>query len=452
MAVNEARAAGSGAVEKRNYSLVLTSGVSATTASQLVNPTLVLPFLYLALDAPVIIAGMLLPCVTASRLLSEIIAAPFLLRTARAKLFMLLTAILSGAALATLAITAQGAEQYIVVALFLAAAVVLGFSQGVTNIGVNQIYGAVVPPSHRSKIFFTQAAASGLLVIVVVWLTKDLLADDTSLQRHIIVLWLGIAATILGGVIIAGVRLLEEEEQRQEDAGAQKVAKAPRHKHQIGVLLELKRGFETGMQYVWFRRYLVMRILTLSVTLAMPFYTIHAVTVHQGATHGLSIFVIAASAGMLAGSLIWGKLAAKSEILVMSGGSFIAGGAAILALLLEMTGLISSLPFYAVVIFLLSFGSHGVINSRSIYLINMTAKTERPYLVAFGDVAAGVLAVGVSAGLGALAHLHSPTAPLVVLLATNIIAGLYIITQLVPDTPSPNRAAELHALPPHRDL
>ena len=72
-------------VENRNYQLIFWSGALATIGGQLVNPRLVLPFLYLALGAPTFIAGLLLPFVTGARLIAEIFVSPFINRITRAK-------------------------------------------------------------------------------------------------------------------------------------------------------------------------------------------------------------------------------------------------------------------------------------------------------------------------------------------------------------------------------
>ena len=59
--------------EGRNYQLIFWSGSLATIGGQLVNPNLVLPFLYLGLGGTnVFFAGLLLPFVTGSRLIAEI--------------------------------------------------------------------------------------------------------------------------------------------------------------------------------------------------------------------------------------------------------------------------------------------------------------------------------------------------------------------------------------------
>ena len=100
---------------------------------------------------------------------------------------------------------------------------------------------------------------------------------------------------------------------------------------------------------------------------------------------------------------------------------------AILALGFTFLGYAQNVWLYAAVILLLSLGGNGVIYGRYLYVIEMTEKTERPYLVALGDVTAGLVGIAFAAILGAVAHLHDPITPIFALAALNLIAMLYAI-------------------------
>ena len=55
----------------------------------------------------------------------------------------------------------------------------------------------------------------------------------------------------------------------------------------------------------------------------------------------------------------------------------------------------------------------------------MSLENERPYLVALGDVSAGLVGMVFAAILGAVAHLHDPITPIFALAVLNLIAMLY---------------------------
>ncbi len=413
--------------DARNYKLIFWSGALATIGGQLVNPRLVLPFLYLALGAPTFIAGLLLPFVTGARLVAEIFVSPFVNRAARAKLAVYVPNILTAAILAMVALFATELPRLLVVLLFLTTAIVMGLCQGVTSLGTSQIYGASIPDSKRNRMVFAQATISGILAIIVVWVTRDLLASDQPMQRHIVVMWCGVVAMFAAGISFAGVRILEDE-----------LSAPPKPIKKPKPLAELKTGFRTGMAYPWYRKFLFARLVFISVELAMPFYTIHAATYHAGTKHSLSYFVIAASAGMVLGSLIWGWLSDRISVKpVMWLGCLISAASAIFALGFTLMGLAQNVWLYAFVILLLSLGGNGVIYGRYLYAIEMTNEKERPYLVALGDVTAGLVGIAFAAALGALAHLHDPVTPIFILSALNI-AAMYVAFRLpvAPEAPA----------------
>ncbi len=403
------------AVESRNYQLIFWSGALATIGGQLVNPRLVLPFLYLALGAPTFVAGLLLPFVTGARLIAEIFVSPFVNHVTRAKLAVYVPNILTGAILAVVALFATNLTQVMVVLLFLLTAIIMGLCQGINSLGTSQIYGTSVPESKRNRMVFAQATISGVLAIIVVWVTKDLLASDQPMQRHIVVMWCGVVAMFAAGISFAGVRLFEEE-----------IKRPPKRVEKPKPLTELATGFRTGMAYPWYRKFLLARVLFISVELAMPFYTIHAATYHIGTEHSLSYFVIGASAGIVIGSIMWGWLSGRVSVKhVMWLGCLTSALSAIMALVFTMTGHASNVWIYAAVILLLSLGGNGVIYGRYLYVIEMTREQERSYLVALGDVTAGLVGIAFAVVLGAVAHLHDPVTPIIALAILNVVAMLY---------------------------
>lgn len=399
----------------RNYQLIFWSGSLATIGGQLVNPNLVLPFLYLALGAPTFFAGMLLPFVTGSRLIAEIFVSPFINKVTRAKLAVYVPNIMTAVILSVVALLATDLPKVLIVLLFLTTATVMGLCQGIASLGTSQIYGISIPDTKRNRMVFAQATVSGILAILVVWLTRDLLASDQPMQRHIVVLWCGVFAMFAAGISFAGVRLLEDE-----------AVPAPAPKEKPHPLAELATGFKTGMAYPWYRKFLTARLIFVSVELAMPFYTIHAATFHVGTKHSLSYFVIAASLGMVIGSILWGWLSGRISVKpVMWLGCLISTLSAVMALIFTYLGYAQDVWLYALIILLLSLGGNGVIYGRYLYIIDMTSEKERPYLVALGDVSAGLVGMVFAAILGAVAHLHDPVTPIIVLAALNLLAMLY---------------------------
>jgi hypothetical protein len=64
---------------------------------------------------------------------------------------------------------------------------------------------------------------------------------------------------------------------------------------QRSLVTDLKRGFELVGRHRCFGRFLVWRGLALSVELAIPFYAIHAASLHDTTGQNLSMFVVVIS-------------------------------------------------------------------------------------------------------------------------------------------------------------
>ncbi len=415
-------------VERRNFSLFLTFGVASSMGNQLVNPAVVLPFLYLALSGPVFVAALILPFIKLSCLVAELLGAPFLQRPA--KTWVAVPTLLSAAALAVIAVAAEGASPLGLAAIFIAIAVVFGFCTGISSIGYGQLFGAIIPSERRMGLSFTKTAIAGLLAAAAAIATKDFLASELPLQRHVTVLWIGIGAITAAAIIIIGIRLIEGKEEDGESDGV-KMPGLAGHLRMIGD--RLREGFDTGMRYVWFRRYLTTRLLLMSVTLTLPFYTIHAAGQHAGTAHALTALVVAASAGVAVGALVWHRVSAISHRAVAVSAACIGAVAAALAIVLDVTGLIANMKLYAIAVFLAAFGIAGARTGLYLYFIDMTSTRERPCLMALSDTVAGVVAIALSAILGTAAHFANPMVPLVVLLVASLVAAAYARLLIEPE-------------------
>ena len=375
---------------------------------------MVLPFLYLALGAPQFIATLLLPCVKAARLIVEALISPYVKVGTRAKYAMMLPNLIIAGVLALVALSADSLPVWLAAALFIAVSVILGLCVGTWALGSNQIYGSELSESDRGEVVFTQLAGSCVVAIAAVWLTRDLMGGDTPYERHRVLLWMGVVSLLLACVFLYQVVVTRAPlAERTDDSSPGET---------LGFIAQVARGWALAVQNAWYRKFLVSRIFFLSVELATPFYTIHAATYHLSTPHILSIFVTATSAGTALGALLWRKLVRHSIRYTIAGASAIASFSALMAIAFDLFGLADNPWVYAATIFFLSFGIGGVQNGRYLYLLSMSSEQDRPYMVALGDVVAGVGGIIFAAILGLLAQQQSVLVSLMALAALNAVA------------------------------
>ncbi|MCR9135510.1 MAG: MFS transporter [Alphaproteobacteria bacterium] len=415
---------------KRNRAYLLWSGISESVSDILASPGMVLPFLYLALGAPQYIATLLLPCVKAARLIVEALISPYVKVGARAKYAMLLPNLIIAGVLAVVALSAESLPIWLAAALFIAVSIILGLCNGIWALGSNQIYGSELGEKDRGEIVFTQLAGSCVLAIVAVWITRDFMAGDTPYERHRVLLWMGVVALLIACVCLYQVVVTKSPQAEETDE--------PSSAESASFVGQVVRGWALAVQIAWFRRFLVSRIFFLSVELAMPFYTIHAATYHMSTPHILSIFVTATSAGTAIGAMVWRKLVSHSIRYTIAGASIIASFSALIAIAFDLFGLASNPWVYTTTIFFLSFGIGGVQNGRYLYLLSMSSEKDRPYMVALGDVVAGVGGIIFAAVLGLLAQLQSVLLSLLVLAALNAVAAYLALSMEEKTEPKSN--------------
>ncbi len=414
----------SGSTPKKNRAYLLWGGIADSLSDILASPSIVLPFLYLALGAPQFLAGLLLPCVKGARIVAEAVMSPYVRVGSRSKKAMILPNLVIALVLAILALSGAALSDGVVMVLFVLVAVIVGCCYGIWALGSNHIYGSELEEEERGQIVFTQLALSCMIAIALVWATRALMVGETPFERHRVLLWLGVLALLVSCFCMFRLVLTKTSDE---------VANTETPEEKESFFNQVSRGWSLALQYAWFRRFLVARLFFLSVELATPFYTIHAATYHLSTPHILSIFVTATSAGRALGAILWRRVVRKSIRYTIAGASMIACLSALMAIGFDLFGLASNPWVYAATIFFLSFGIGGETEGRYLYLLSMSTDSNRPYMVALSDAVAGIGGIIFAAVLGLVAQIQSVLIPLTALAVLNAIS-VYLALSLTEKT------------------
>jgi len=124
---------------------------------------------------------------------------------------------------------------------------------------------------------------------------------------------------------------------------------------------------------------------------------------------------------------LWAKLGKRSLhlILGLAAGLTCIGG--LVAIAIEL-GLISqSILCYAIVFVLVSLGTQGVKNGRTLYLLDAASDEDRPFCIAVANLIVGMVAIAFGALLGALASFKGVAWPISALIVLNIVAAVYTL-------------------------
>ncbi len=157
---------------------------------------------------------------------------------------------------------------------------------------------------------------------------------------------------------------------------------------------EAAAGFGLLRKAPWFRRFLLVRAVLLSVELAGPFYVLYVKHLFPGQPKALGLIVIAAGLAAALSSPFWGRFADLSSRKVMMLSGIMAAVTGAGALTLELLPPAWSSPYLVAAIFiLLGFAEAGVLLGRKTYLIDRADPERRVTFVAFANSAIGVVAL-----------------------------------------------------------
>jgi MFS family permease len=403
-----------------NFRTILGQGTVFDISYQLTSPKLVLPFLYMALGAPVMFAGLILPIVEISNLVSQMVSAPFLVGPLLRKWYMSLGTVVTAAGLMIIGIAAYSAQPEWLVFFFLFAAAVIGVSQGVSTLAYQDLIGRVLPHDRRNNLLFTQAGLAAVFTIVIALLSQHYNDHPDSISEHLELLWAAIALTFCAAVITLLIRETPPAATAASDNRRQRSADA-RQSLLKGYLTQLA----TALKFKWFRRFLIARTLFLSIEMAMPFYALHAAAYHGGHKGSLGTFVIGSSLGIIAGGMVWQRVARISTPAIMASASLVACVAGGLSIASYFVPELRVTWLHGAVFLFVAMANEGTRNARKLYIVEFTSTADRPYYIALSNVFIGVFGTVVSFGFGVLAHLQHVVWPIWLIVGINLVACAY---------------------------
>lgn len=410
-----------------NFRALIVQGTLFEAARSLASPRLVLPFLYLALGAPAVFAGLISPLVQFAQLVSQIVSAPVVTSSQTRKWYLVLCNAAMACVLAIVALASRDTTPApIVLGVFLVVALAIGALKGLNTLAFSDLIGRALRPVTRNQLLFLVSAIAGAVTIAAAWASPRLAGDAEPLHQHVTLLWIGVAITALAALPSL---VLREDLSRPVPTRARGVA---------GFAADMREGFARAAGIDWFRRYVVARMMLVSVTLAMPFYAVHGADLHAGKSGSLGTFVVATSAAVIVGGPLWHRLAGRSQRLALCAGAVITALAGVWALVIEMTPALQTVGHHAIVFGLVSLGTQGVSGAQTLYLVNAAPEADRPYYVAVASGLTGALGVVVAFAFGAVAHLQGTEWPVAMVAGLNL-AAVWACARLTP--PSELRSA-----------
>ena len=409
----------------RDGNLFMGYSVLENTCHSLAGMHLVLPFLYAALGGPVLIVGLLLPIYRAASVASSALAAPFVSAARRKHRYLVLSSVLIVVAFIIVIAVAHGTPQpWTIAAFFLTCALVFGAGAGLQSIARNSMMADVWHDEQRGSLIGTAEAWSGFVAVAIALSTMLFFQSEDSVSMHVRLVW---GAVLAAAAAVTVALLLREPRGRGTQASGSQ-------EPQPSFWIRVASSYKVMAGLAWYRRYMAVRVLMLSVEFGAIFYAIHAAASYATTPGALAALAIASAVGATAGGILYKDLVRRSARLGLFVGGVFGCLAAALALITVFEPSWNLLWLYCCVLLLLGFGSVCVYAGRSAYYLASVDAQHRENGVALSKAILEPVIVVFVLALGVLAHFQDVAAPIVVIGLLSL--GGMLMTLALPPTPA----------------
>jgi MFS family permease len=415
---------------RRNWRLILVQGLFYSLKRRLAPPKIFLPFICVAAGAPVFLAAVIVPLFTVATRSSELLSAPLVSGAQRRKSYAMIGIGCVAVGLVIAIVSIYVKVPLVTAACLAGAAVVIGIGRGISGIAYTSLLPSLFDREIRGRLLNLEGILSAIAALLIALAAYHVFKDSDPLHSHMALAWLALLVAIPAAVLLFPVNEPDRALTTAAASGpAQQTGGSGDGSRGTG---EALRRFRLCWGDVWFRKYLTARILLLSVTQAMPFYSIQAASLHKHQSGSYAAFVVAMSVGAILSGPVLHKLAGRSVGTNLAAAIFFAMLAAAFALMIDVAVPASELKFYHYVpVFVLAALAAQVATvSLAVYLGEIGSDHDREFYVATGRFASGVLGTIVAVVLGVVAQMHNEAIPIAIILCINAIAFVFVVKSL----------------------
>lgn len=389
-----------------NFARIVGASLLSKTGDALINPKTVLAWLVNFTGAPAFVLALLVPLRESGSMIPQLVISTWVRRKPIRKWVWVLGAVLQGAAVAAIGVSAflfRGAAAGVAV---LTALVLFSLARSLCSVASKDVLGKTIPKRRRGRVGGIASGLSGLFVVLVglaIYLGRP---NDADALFYVALLFGAALLWWLAAAIYASIA----EPPGEAGSGGNAAARAFRS---LG-LLRRDRDF---------RRFVITRALLISSALAAPYYVSLAQRSSGGSTSTLGLLILA---GGLASSLsapVWGRMADRSSrrVLLLAAGMTCVLGAGVFAVESTLGGRVPSWVYPSAFLGL-GIAHAGIRLGRKTYLVDMAGGNKRTDYVAVSNTVIGMILLFAGSVTAALSFL--PPETLILALAGTTFAGV----------------------------
>ncbi|WP_299982277.1 permease [uncultured Ruegeria sp.] len=397
---------------RRNVPVLASQGILSQVAWTLGSPSIVLPFLAVSLELPMFLAGALVSIRMTGSMISDIFLAHPIAAQTRKKRGIALTELgLGGCLLMALAIASTGSVTLTAIA-FVVAFFLIGLIEESQSLMLSDLFGDQLKSKSRMIIRYLQLGAGGLGAIGLVLLIHEVTKEDPPFSRHSAVIAASVVFFLFSALCILGMA-----EARTDPASEEKSQHAGRRS-----VRSIVSGITDMFAEHWFRRYLVMRLPLVVVSLSVPFFALIAAEAHHASAKGLTAMIVSSASGYLVSAPLWQAVNLKSHRAVMVAGNLMVATTGIVLLAFHYAHIDHEVHLHAIALFVVSVATTGISSARKLYFLDVAPKEQRIQGAAAIKSICRLTAVALSAMLAAVAHMHEVALAIVFIVLVSIWA------------------------------
>lgn len=395
-----------------NYFWNLCSGMASKLAEQLASPSIVLTWILAALGAPHAAIGLLQPAKEVGSMFPQLIVAGKIRAFKKRKLIWSAAACFQGLCLLVIyLLTFSNADQLtwpIILAIFF----LFSVGSGVASVAFSDVLGKTIPKGARGSLLGMRGMLGGTLSLMAAIMIHFYLKESSPIHHYAYLILFASFLWFVSSLCFYQIDELEGETEGGKNA-----------------IHQLSTGFKLLKQDRGFLSFLISRTYLLSITLSIPFYTLHARELGQSPLLQMGGLIFALSLSQILSSPFWGKFSDITANKVMSASGLIALASGLIAVVVELLRHADGIgPEVAAIIYLFVFFGLGMAQAgarigRKTYLVDYAPNKERPLYVAMANTWMGMMTI-LGTGLGVLSDRFGLTETLYFILVLNLLGVL----------------------------
>lgn len=400
---------------KRNYRLLLAQGAFYNLAHQIGSAVVVLPYIATELGAgPLFIA--LLPTLFATGVLLGTVFAPKTLR-AIITIALLMAGIAGLQALlaAVNAITVEfwDGDGWWLVPLYsyplLLTSFLMGFVKGNALVVYPMVTSALLSPQRRSDLLLRVPGYGAALGILVTASSIGFLSDLEPQAQDADLLWIGAAALTVSTLCCLGLK----------SRGVELVAGPPR------TIEVLRQGYRYLRRQRWLRRYILIQLIFMAITLAPMFFAIYTASTLGPDNGDLERFLVFIGFGLLTAIPFWRFVRRHLETRGMYVCSAtLSAAAGILCIVSQQWHLLPTLWSFGLVLLLAAVANQGVNAAWLNWFMSRVDDDDVAVVLSYSQILLSIGVIIFGFGLALVADRNGAIWPLVMMVGLAIVALL----------------------------